>query len=257
MPHQPKFDPFKPEDPKIPGVPAKRPQEPPKVEPPLEPEPELAPEPVAKLTPLERFRQLPQQKQRLFIGGGLLVVVLLIWAMMPSSQGSAPEETSSTASEPTAGEPTAPDPAAPPLPTLTIPGEVATLEELAAPWSSKKFLLRQGISRERLPAMVIRLPGGSSRSADSYWGLLLRPTMGRCDMELVTDLQELQATYGYRARHPMVVDPCNATVYDPTRYGSIGGAYARGAVVQGSAFRPPLSIELKIEGNSIHALRTE
>ncbi len=132
---------------------------------------------------------------------------------------------------------------------------VATIDEFPRAWSVKKVLLQKVTGR--VPALIIRLPGGSPGRAESYWGLLLTSPYGRCELEYVEDLKKIADDYGYRARHPMVVDPCNLTVFNPLAMGDVGGVIARGDVVQGTTIRPPLAIELKIEGNRIMALQTE
>jgi hypothetical protein len=56
----------------------------------------------------------------------------------------------------------------------------------------------------------------------------------------------------------MVVNPCDRTVYDPMKVGELGGnTFARGEIVRGSALRPPISIDVKVSGNSIVADRIE
>jgi len=53
-------------------------------------------------------------------------------------------------------------------------------------------------------------------------------------------------------------NPCSRTVYDPLKYASLpGNVLARGAIVQGSDLRPPLGIEVKIQGKEILAIRME
>jgi hypothetical protein len=52
----------------------------------------------------------------------------------------------------------------------------------------------------------------------------------------------------------MVVSPCDRTVYDPLKVGSLGGnTWTRGEIVQGSGLRPPISIEVIVSGHSIIA----
>jgi len=149
-----------------------------------------------------------------------------------------------------------------PAPTtaLVLPDgsvEVATLQELAKPWSSKKFLFRKPFGNESVPAIVVRLPGAASRSA-SYWAFSLRAPFGHCELEYVTDVGKLSSQYGYHARYAMVADPCSGTLYDPLRLGTLpGGAWARGEVVRGSGVRPPFAIEVSIQGSHLVAARTE
>ena len=136
--------------------------------------------------------------------------------------------------------------------------DVATLQELAKPWSSKKFLFRKRLTDETVPALVVRLPGGAANRSASYWAFSLQAPYGRCELEYVTALDKLAGQYGYRARHPMVGDPCSGTLYDPLRLGTVpGGAWARGEVVQGSSIRPPIAIEIRVQGNHLIASQIE
>lgn len=106
--------------------------------------------------------------------------------------------------------------------------------------------------------MVVRLPNASSGDPSGYWAFLLQSAFGKCELEMLSDSNKLAADYGYRAAHPMVVDPCTHAVFHPLRLASIApGVYARGEVVQGTAIRPPLAVEIRIEDGQIIALRTE
>lgn len=196
-------------------------------------------------------------------GIGLALLMLLAWMLFGGSDAPTPTPQSATDSAgaaapatplptPAGAEPAA-TAAAPPI--VLLPGAAGTIEEFPTAWTAKKILVQK--STGRVPALIIRLPGGSPRRADSYWGLLLTSPYGRCELEYLTDLRKITDDYGYRARHPMIVDPCNLTVFDPTRMGDIGGIIARGAVVQGTTLRPPLAIDLRIEGNRIMAVQTE
>jgi hypothetical protein len=52
----------------------------------------------------------------------------------------------------------------------------------------------------------------------------------------------------------MVVSPCDGTLYDPLKVGPLGAnTWARGEIVQGSSLRPPISIDVKVQGPSIIA----
>jgi hypothetical protein len=132
------------------------------------------------------------------------------------------------------------------------PTVVATAEELAKPWSSKTFVFVKPFSRETVDAMAIRLPG------KGIWGFALQEPYGHCTLEFVTDLRKLASQFGYRASHPMVVNPCNNTVYDPLEAGPLGnGVWVRGEIVQGGGLRPPMSINVLEKGQSIIADRME
>jgi hypothetical protein len=153
----------------------------------------------------------------------------------------------------------APDPnAALPHVTEQDPG-VASVTEMAQPWSSKQFFMRNGLTGENVPALLIRLPGGSAAQESGYWAFSLNAPYGNCQIEYVTDLNKLKTDYDFKAvRHPMVGNPCNRTVYDPLKLTNLpGNVWVRGAIVQGSDLRPPLAIELKVKGKTIQAVRME
>jgi hypothetical protein len=159
-----------------------------------------------------------------------------------------------------------PSAASPELPLLPPPArtaqhavnEIGTLAEFSQPWASKKFQYSHGLTREIVSAIVIRLPGGNGRSAASYWAILLKAPYGQCELEFVTDVSQINAKFGYRASHPMVVDSCSSTVYDPLKTGTLpNGSWARGDIVQGAGFRPPMQVEIRIEGDKLVAGRSE
>jgi hypothetical protein len=136
---------------------------------------------------------------------------------------------------------------------------IATTVEMSKTWSSKDFLYRNQLSAWSTPAMLLRLPGGSATQASGYWAFAKNAAYGNCTLEYMTDFKRLNDEYGYqRARHPMVVNPCNRAVIDPLKLSSLpGGAWVRGEIVQGADMRPPLAIEVKIKGQRIIANRME
>jgi hypothetical protein len=200
------------------------------------------------------------QSKRIWIavaaGVALIVLCIVIWRIAAGSHGRG-----STANQELTPSPAPPDPppATPPAPVAQrAKNEIGTVEELSQSWSSKKFQYSNSVTRETVPAIAIRLPSGNGRAATSYWGILLKAPYGQCDLEYVTDLSQISAKYGYRASHPMVVDPCSSTIYDPQRTGTLpNGSWARGEIVQGAGFRPPMQIEILIEGDRLVAGRSE
>ena len=154
----------------------------------------------------------------------------------------------------------APDPAtAVPHATDASPG-IATVEEMAKPWSSKEFFIRNSLSGEEVPGILVRLPGGSPSRASGFWAFSVNAPFGNCRLEYVTDLARLRSEYGFAAaKHPMVGNPCNHTVFDLAKTATLPGtgAIVRGAIVQGSDLRPPLGIEIRVRGKDIEAIRTE
>jgi hypothetical protein len=138
------------------------------------------------------------------------------------------------------------------VPDVTGSTRVAIAGELSKPWSAKKFAFVKPFTRESVDAMVVRLPGGG------LWAFALQQPYGRCELEYVTDLQRLATQYHYRASHPVVVSPCDNTIYDPLKIGSVGGGvWARGDVVQGGGLRPPFALDVQQRGRFIIANRME
>lgn len=230
-----RFDPFKPPDPRIPGVPGKSP-------------------PVAGATS-GPWRASPWLVR---LGLGSLAALacggLLAWWTLGRSAG-APADSAGQSPEPSGIAP-AKTPAKAPPPPPEAPGAIAAVGELDRPWSSKEFVFRR--KDQRIPALLVRLPGGSALSASSYWAFSRREVLGRCELELVTNLRRLVREFGFRARHPMVVNPCSHAVYDPLRYGDLGGGVVvRGDVAAGPGIRPPLAIDVLLRNGRIFAVQIE
>jgi hypothetical protein len=217
------IDRFHPEMPNIPGVTGVR-----------------APAPSAS-------RAIGTQRliQILGVAAAVAVIVLaIVWWVRSASRKA----------DTVSAEPAAPESPLPQLPSFAVPPahtgpkSVATVEELSKPWSAKKFNFEKPASNEEVAGIVVRLPGGA------LWAFALQEPYGKCDLEYVADTGQLAAKYGYQASHPMVVNPCNSTVYDPLKVGPLGdNTWARGEVVQGSGLRPPLSIDVVVRGHSIIA----
>ena len=190
---------------------------------------------------------------------GLLAVLLVVflgarWALRPKH--AAP----TLAEQPQIEVPSpAPDPSTLlPHATDAEPG-IADESEMAKPWSSKEFFIRNRLSGENISGLLIRLPAGSPSHASGYWAFEQKAPYDNCKLEYLTDLEKLKTDYGYRAaKHPMVGNPCSRTVFDPLKLTNLpGSVWVRGGIVQGSDLRPPLGIELKVEGKKILAVRTE
>ncbi len=192
---------------------------------------------------------------------GLLAVFLVVvlgarWALRPKH--AAPQ---SAAQQPQIEVPSpAPDPSTLlPHATDSEPG-IADAAEMAKPWSAKEFTIRNGLTGENIPALLVRLPAGSPSQSSGYWAFAQKSPFGNCQLEYLTDLDKLKNDYGYSAaKHPMVGNPCSRTVFDPLKTINLpgSGAWVRGGIVQGSDLRPPLGIEIKVEGKKILAVRTE
>ena len=228
MPEQPPSDRFKADMPQIPGV--SSPGTPP-----------------------------ASRDSSLKLGIGLLAVLLVVflgarWALHPR------QAEPSVADQPQIEVPApAPDPSTlMPHATQASPG-IANIEEMAKPWSSKQFFIRNELSGENIPAMLIRLPTGSASQASGYWAFSVSSPYGDCRLEYVTDLAKLKKDYGFgAAKHPMVGNPCSRTVFDPLKMTNLpGDFFVRGGIVQGSDLRPPLGVEIRVRGKDILAIRTE
>jgi hypothetical protein len=191
---------------------------------------------------------------------GLLAVLLVVflgarWALRPKHVEAPPAEAQPQLEVPAP----APDPSTLlPHATESAPG-IAELSEMAKPWSSKPFYIRNRTTGENIPALLVRLPAGSAAQASGYWAFSLNSAYGNCTLEYITDLNKLKNDYGFHgAKHPMVGNPCSRTVFDPVKTTNLpGNVWVHGAIVQGSDLRPPLGIELQIKGKDILAVRTE
>lgn len=156
-------------------------------------------------------------------------------------------------------------PAAPPDPNSLLPHAdkdhpvIAQLSDLAEPWSSKDFFIRDTTSGENVPGIIVRLPFGSPTSASGYWAFSRKAPYGSCDLEYIRDLNALRNGYEFHEpKHPLVGNPCSHTLYDPLQTTSLpGNIWIRGAIVQGGDLRPPFGVEIKIQGKQILAIRTE
>src|SRR5262245_34582433 len=186
MPDQPPSDRFKTEMPHIPGV-------------------------SRNAAPTSRPADTSGASPKLVVGLIVLLVIVFLGAHFALRSGR---------DQPRAAEqpqielpPPAPDPSAlVPHATEASPG-IATIEEMAKPWSSKEFFIRNGLSGEDVPAILVRLPGGSPSRATGYWAFSMNAPFGNCRLEYVTDLARLRTEYGFAAgKHPMVGNPCNHTV---------------------------------------------
>jgi hypothetical protein len=80
----------------------------------------------------------------------------------------------------------------------------------------------------------------------------------QCQFVYLDNVARLSSDYGFDAAHPMVVNPCSRSIYDPLQHKELpGNILVRGAIVRGSDLRPPFGIELKISGNHIRAVAME
>ena len=234
-------NPFKPQEPNIPGVtgnPARH---------------KPAPEPPRPATSHSRSstgvaEKIPTQRWLAIaaLAIGLVSLALFLW----KHSGAPTQSQEAPAAVPVVDLP--PIAASQPAVVLAVgPGPVATTAELAKLWSSKRFEFHVPQTSDNLSAVVVHLPNGV------YWAFSLRESFGTCELEYVTDLGRLEREYGFHADHPMVGDPCNRAVFDLTRYGTGPNGVVRGAIASGQAVRPPTAIEIKVRGKLVVATQLE
>ena len=206
-----------------------------------------------------RFGPFANVKPAAALGAGVAVLAVLVFFVGRSAFRKKPAEPAPADPAPQIVIPTPESEtrAGPPVATETNP-EIATISELAAPWSSKEFFFRSPATGANVPALVVRLPGGSPAQGNSYWAFSLQAPYGNCKLEYITDPQKLLDDYGFRAKHPMVGNPCSRTVFDPLRLKDLpGNIWVRGAIAQGADLRPPIGIEIRVAGRDVQALRME
>lgn len=163
----------------------------------------------------------------------------------------------SASSESGGAEPAISDPIATKTQTGVDPDAVATVDELAKPWSSKNFNFIDPKTHNSIPAMIIRLPSPGTR-AESYWAFSTKTPFSNCELKFVSDLAELSQRYTYTSNHPMVVSTCEGTLYDPLKMATLpDGSWVRGEIERGGGLRPPLAIQIHLHGSSIVADRSE
>lgn len=235
-----KQDPFKPQEPNIPGVTGNPARSKPSSE---------EPRPIARQTrnSASGADKIPARKWLAIaaIAIGLVSLTLFLWKRSSTSG----EAQAVPAAAPVIDHPPVAAQSPPSVPVG--PGPVATTVELAKPWSSKRFTFRASQTTDNLPALVVHLPSGV------YCGLSMREPFGNCELEYVTDLQKLARVYDFQAVHPMVGNPCNHAVYDLAHYGTGLNGPVRGAIVSGGGVRPPMEIEIKVRGQQIVATQLE
>jgi hypothetical protein len=188
-----------------------------------------------------------------------LAIGLGLWALHASRSKRAPEIPSDAETQAApVGEVAEPANAA--RGSLTPSGAtiVASVGELSKPWAAKRFTFVNPLSHENVPAMIVRLPAGTANRREGYWAFSLKAPFKTCELNYLPDLAQLASRYAIRANHPMVVAECDGTVYDPLRLTTVAeGAWVRGEIVRGSGIRPPLAIDIEVQGNAIVADRME
>jgi len=196
------------------------------------------------------------------IGAGILVALWLVSFALRTFNHNFASDSDTTSAPQQVSSPAAP--AAAPADRIHAPlyvsasnPQVATLAELSEPWSSKSFIFYSVSQSRNVLALLIRLPGPASQSS-SYWAFSLEAPFNHCELQYIQELTRLSSEYGVSASHPMVVNPCSHTVFDPLGLKETpGNTLVRGAIVKGSDLRPPLAIEVKVSSNHILATAME
>ncbi|HEY6904876.1 MAG TPA: hypothetical protein VI216_11255 [Candidatus Acidoferrales bacterium] len=232
MPDEKKLDPFKPPEPNIPGVPP------------------AAKKSVTATGPQigkSKLSAIPPLAWIIVAAAGVVIIgVGLAFHLIHAGSGETTVSHAAPLAVPSVAKPAKPKQALP-----VGPGVIATTQELKQTWSAKRFLFPDSVTGQTDAAMVVRLPRGE------YWGFSLQAPFGKCELEYVSNLEVLRRDYQFNADHPMVVNPCDHTIYDLLRYGSSSAGLVRGDIVQGSGIRPPMAIEILERGSSVVAVRME
>ena len=91
---------------------------------------------------------------------------------------------------------------------------VASLAELAAPWSAVKFTLPEA-DGDPMPCIVVRLPDGG------WYASSLICTHNKCDILYVRDPVNARNSFDVDVTTPVLACPCHFSVYDLTRHGQV------------------------------------
>lgn len=243
----PKKAKFQATQPQIPGVPARAAQQPAGATSATATTGTTAATPTPAPAATATTRKTRSQLYYIWAAGGAAILVLIIaifWWAFGVAKG--------TNNAPVAAQPVTGTIPAPPKPTETFPvapGPIATVSQMREPWSTRKFFYRR-TDGTTTPALLVHLHG------DTYWAFSLLEPFGNCELELAS-VDKLRDYYDLPAKYPMVADPCSRTVYDLTRYGNGPNGLVRGAIVAGTGSRPPLAIEVEVQGEKIVASRSE
>jgi len=116
---------------------------------------------------------------------------------------------------------------------------VASLAELAAPWSAVRFTLPD-TDGDQLPCIVIRLPD------NGWYASSLICTHNKCDILYVRDPVSARNSFDVDVSTPILACPCHFSVYDPTR---------NGQVLKGPAPRPLLQLKVQVRDDNVFVSR--
>ena len=179
-------DPFKPQEPNIPGVTGNPARYKPVAEPPRPVTSQFrSPTAVAEKIPAQKWLAIAA------IAIGLASLALFLW----KHSGAQTEPDQIPVAAPVVDLP----PAAAPQPAVVLvvgPGPVATTAELAKPWSSKRFEFHDPQTADNLSAVVVHLPSGVPMHRNFRAGRKMAPdsirkrTEHRCHPEARRERQE-------------------------------------------------------------------
>jgi arsenite oxidase small subunit len=102
---------------------------------------------------------------------------------------------------------------------------VASVAELAEPWSAVRFTLAD-TDGDLLPCIVIRLP-----DREWYASSLICPH-NKCDIMYVQDPADARNSFNVDIRTPVLACPCHFSVFDLLRHGQVIAGPAPGAPLQ-------------------------
>jgi Rieske Fe-S protein len=115
---------------------------------------------------------------------------------------------------------------------------VASLAELAEPWSAVKFTLAD--DGDQQPCIVVRLPGGGW-----YASSLICPH-NKCEIMYVADPSIARSAFDVDVTTPVLGCPCHFSVFDVPRHGQ---------VIAGPAPNPPLQLKVEVRDNNVFVMR--
>ncbi len=134
---------------------------------------------------------------------GLLAVVVLLFVVSRWLFHSRQTEAVAPAPPAQIEVPTPPAEPASAIPRATAANpQIATVAEMAKPWTSKEFLFVDQFSNESTPALLIRLSGGSASQPEGYWALVMTAPFGSCRLEYVDDVGKLKEQYDFAGTPP-------------------------------------------------------
>jgi arsenite oxidase small subunit len=112
---------------------------------------------------------------------------------------------------------------------------VASLAELAEPWSAVRFTLPDA-DGDQMPCIVVRLPGGG------WYASSLICTHNKCDIIYVRDPASARNSFDVDVDTPVLACPCHFSVFDLPR---------QGQVIKGPAPSPPLQLTVEVRDDKV------